>query len=141
MQVSLLEEELMPAAREAILEAYEALKDAFFRGDAESLTQIYADDAEWLVPGAPPIRGRAAITEAWKGVLGTGGNRVRVDVGEVRETGDWAYEVGGFATTAPGGATLNAGKYIVIWKRQPSGAWKTYRDIFHWDVAPVETPT
>jgi len=63
------------------------------------------------------------------------------DAGEVQEAGDWAYEVGGFATTAPGGATLNAGKYIVIWKRQPSGAWKIYRDIFQWDVAPVETPT
>jgi ketosteroid isomerase-like protein len=89
-----------------------------------------------LVPGAPPIRGRAAIAAAWKAVIGSGGNKVRVDVREVQDTGDWAFEVGAFTATAPDGITLNSGKYIVVWKRDPVGVWKSYRDIFHWDIAP-----
>lgn len=127
------------SAHDAIVAAYKAFEDAFFQGDAEALSQIYTEDAEWLVPGAPPIRGRAAIAGAWKGVLGSGGNRVRIDVREVEETGDWAFDIGAFTATAPDGGTLNAGKYVVVWRREPDGSWKTYRDIFHWDVAPSGT--
>jgi len=126
----------MLSAHDAILAAYKAFEDGFFRGDSEALGQIYADDAEWLVPGAPPIRGRAAIAAAWKGVIGSGGNNVRIDVREVQETGDWAFDVGSFTATGPSGVTLNAGKYIVVWKRDAAGIWKTYRDIFHWDIPP-----
>ena len=131
----------MQSAHDAIVESYKAMEDAFFRGDSEALAQIYADDAEWLVPGAPPIRGRSAIAAAWKGVIGSGGNKVRVDVREVQESGDWAFEVGAFTTTAPDGSTLNAGKYVVVWKRDVAGAWKTYRDLFHWDIAPGDAST
>jgi uncharacterized protein (TIGR02246 family) len=128
----------MPAARESIEQVYREMERAFLRGDAEGVASIYTADAEWMVPGAPPIKGREAITQAWKAVIGPGGNRVRVDVGEVQEAGDWAYEVGTFKTTGPDGVLLNSGKYIVIWQRQPAGDWKTHRDIFHWDVAPAQ---
>ena len=126
----------MRTAREAIVEAYETFERAFSSGDADTLAQIYTDDAEWLLPETPIVRGREAIAEAWKGVIGLGGNAIRVDVGEVVENGDWAYEVGSFTASAPDGTVLNAGKYIVIWKRQPNGGWKTHRDIFNWDIPP-----
>jgi uncharacterized protein (TIGR02246 family) len=102
----------MHSAHDAIVEAYKAFEDAFFRGDAQALAQIYDDDAEWLVPGAPPIRGRSAIAAAWKPVIGSGGNKVRVDVREVQESGVWAFEVGAFTATAPDGTTLNSGNRI-----------------------------
>ena len=126
----------MAGARDEIIKAYKVFEDAYFKGDVDALSLIYADDAEWLVPEAPPIKGRDAIAHAWKGVIGPGGNRVRVEVREVQENGDWAFEVGSFTATAPDGALLNAGKYIVIWKRQSNGGWKTYRDIFNWDIPP-----
>ena len=128
----------MRSAHDDLGEAYKAFEEAFFRGEAEALATIYADDAEWLVPGAPPIRGRAAIAAAWKGVIGTGGNTVRVDVHEVRESGDWAFDVRLFTTTAPEGPTLNAGKYIVVGTRHRSAGWQIFRDIFHWDIPPGE---
>jgi len=126
----------MKTAREAISEAYRAFEEAFYKGDAEALSRIYTDDAEWLVPDAPAIRGRAAIAQAWKNVIGSGGNRVRVEVREVEQSGEWAYDVGGFELSAPDGTVLSIGKYIVIWKRQADGDWKTYRDIFNWDIPP-----
>jgi len=128
----------MSPIREHIEQAYRAMEQAFFRGDADALTSIYTDDAEWLVPGAPAIKGRDAINQAWKGVIGPGGNTLRVDVGELQEAGDWAYDVGAFRTTAPDGTLLNSGKYMVIWRRLPNATWKTHRDIFHWDVAPAQ---
>jgi ketosteroid isomerase-like protein len=45
----------MQSAHDAIVEAYKAFEDAFFRGDSQTLAEIYADDAEWLVrPGIIP---------------------------------------------------------------------------------------
>jgi len=126
----------MAAVRDEIIQAYKAFEEAFFKGDAESLSLIYTDDAEWLVPEAPPIKGREAIAQAWKGIIGPGGNRVRVEVREVQDSGNWAFDVGSFTVTTSDGAVQNAGKYIVIWRRQSNGAWKTYRDIFNWDVPP-----
>src|SRR5436190_4218075 len=115
------------AVREKIEQVYQKMEQAFFRGDAEGVASIYTDDAEWMVPGAPPIKGREAITQAWKAVIGPGGNTVRVNVSEVQEAGNWAYDVGAFKTTGPDGVLLNSGKYIVIWQQQPSGDWKTHR--------------
>ena len=126
----------MAGVRDEIMQAYKAFEEAFVKGDATALSLIYTEDAEWLVPEAPPIKGREAIAQAWKGVIGPGGNRVRVEVREVQDNGDWAFEVGSFTAIARDGAVLNAGKYIVIWKRQSNGAWKTYRDIFNWDIPP-----
>jgi hypothetical protein len=39
------------------------------------------------------------------------------------------------------GTRINAGKYIVIWKRQPTGGWKIHRDIFNSDVPPAQAST
>jgi ketosteroid isomerase-like protein len=134
-----VQEDAMKNAREAITDGYKAFEDAFFRGDADTISKIYTEDAELLVPEAPPIRGRHSIADAWRGIVGAGGNTVRVDIGEVQESQDWAYDVGKFTASAPGGSVLNAGKYIVIWKQQSTGEWKIHRDIFNWDIPPAAT--
>jgi uncharacterized protein (TIGR02246 family) len=115
------------------------MQDAFHKGDAETIAQAYADDAEWYVPEARVIKGRRAIAAAWKANVGSGGNHLRIEVGEVEQSGDRAHEVGRFTISAPDGAVLSAGKYIVIWARQPDGEWKTRRDIFNWDVPPRQS--
>lgn len=129
------------SAREAIPAKYKAMETAFHRGDADAIASMYTDDAEWYVPDAPVLKGRLAIAQAWKANVGAGGNRLRVDVAEVEETGDRAHEVGRFTISAPDGAVLSAGKYIVIWARQSDGEWKTYRDIFNWDIPPRQATT
>ena len=91
----------MQSARDAILEADKAFEEAFFRGDADALSDVYADDADWLVPAIPPMRGRSTIASAWKAVIGSDGNRVRVDVHDVQECSDWAFDVGAFTATTP----------------------------------------
>lgn len=127
----------MSTIREQIEQAYRNMEQAFYRADADALTEIYSDDAVWFVPGAPAIQGRTAITEVWKNVIGPGGSTLRVNIGELQESGDWAYEAGTFTTTSPEGTLANSGKYLVIWQRQSDGTWKTHRDLFHWDVPPA----
>lgn len=104
----------------------------------DRISLLYTEDAEWFVPQAPILKGRRAIAQAWSGIIGSGGNFLRIETSEVEETGDWAYEVGRFQASEPDGTVLNSGKYIVIWKRQATGEWKTHRDIFHWDIPPAD---
>ena len=111
------------------------MESSFQKGDVEAIAQVYAEDAEWYMPEAPVLEGRSAIRQAWQANVGSGGNRLRVEVAEVEERGDRAHEVGRFTISGPDGAVLAAGKQIVIWARQ-SGEWKTRRGIFNWDVPP-----
>ena len=131
----------MTTAREAIAEAYEAFEQAYYKGDADTISRMYTEDAELLIPDAPVVRGREAIGQVWASILGSGGNTVRVETRELEESGDWTYEVGTFEARAPNGTVLNAGKYVVIWKRQPTGERKIHRDIFNWDIPPGQAST
>ena len=129
---------MMMSAREAAEIDYKAVDQAFHRGDADTISLMYTEDAELFLPEAPIIEGRRAIRDAWKSLIGSGGNTVRSDIREVQECGEWAYDTGRFTVSSPDGSVLNAGKWIVIRKRQPSGEWKIHRDFFHWDVTPTQ---
>lgn len=126
-----------PSARDAIEAWYDVAEDAFYRGDAETLARGYTDDAELFVVDGPVIRGKGAIAEYWKQVLAAGGSKLNVETREVQETEHWAYETGRFTATTPSGQSLFVGKYIVIWKRDAEGTWKTHRDISNWEVPPA----
>ena len=129
----------MASARETVERSYRAVEEAFYKGDAAPISLMYTDDAEVFIPGAPVLQGRHSIHEAWEKIVGAGGNTLRTVIREVQESGDLAYDTGDFTTTAPNGSVLNAGKWIVVWKRQSTGEWKIHRDFMHWDIPPSET--
>jgi ketosteroid isomerase-like protein len=120
----------MKTVAAAIADNYTVFAEAFHKGDADAISEMYTADAQLLVPQAPVISGPPAIAGVWRGIVGTGGSSVRVNTAEVQECGEWAYEVGAFATSDPAGSPSGGGKYIVIWKRQDTGGWKIHRDIF-----------
>lgn len=127
----------MSTARETVAKEYRSLAKAFHNGDAAAIADLYTDDAELFIPGAPVIVGKDAIHEAWKNIVASGGNTVTIDVREVQESGDLAYDTGRFTATAPDGSILNTGKWIVIWQRQANSGWKVHRDFMHWDTPPA----
>jgi ketosteroid isomerase-like protein len=132
------EEDVMMIAREAVERDYEALEEAYHKGDADTISLMYEEDAELFFPGAPVLEGRPAIREAWRRIIGSGGNTVRADIREVQELGEWADDTGRFTARAPDGRVLADGKWISIRRRQSSGEWKIHRDFFHWDVPPAQ---
>jgi uncharacterized protein (TIGR02246 family) len=127
----------MMNASETVEKSYKALEEAYNRGDADTIALLYTEDAEFFVPGAPIIEGKDAIREVWRTIVGSGGNTISVDVREVQESGDMAYDTGQFTARAPDGGILNTGKWIVIWKRQSNGEWTIQRDFMHWDIPPA----
>jgi len=101
--------------------------------DATLTTSFYADGASLLAPGAPLATGKDAIQKAWAGLMGTPGFALTFDPIkiEVSRGGDLAYELGEYQLTMndkQGKPQTVKGKYVVVWGKQPSGAWKALVD-------------
>jgi len=119
--------------RAAIEKVIVAFEHATAAKDAATIANMYAEDATLMPPGAPPIKGRAAIQAFWQGFLNAGASDVKLRIVDVGSSGDLAYEIGAFEANlpGPGGITRGSGKYVVVWKRQPDGDIKMFADIFN----------
>lgn len=129
------------AIRARIAEAVAAHNSA----DAEAWASLSSDDIVFMVDGGPSISGRAAILEWIREFYAA--NRVSnmtAEAIEIEIAGDWAYSRGHFSATltppAGGAPTRMDGKEIVIWQRQPDGAWLASRAIFNSNI-PLEPPS
>jgi uncharacterized protein (TIGR02246 family) len=113
--------------------------DAFSRGDAARIATIYAEDAQLYPPGNPAVSGRADIEKTWRGVLALPVKEMRLETAEAQAFGDDATEVGRYTLVGNDGRELDAGKYIVLWKRG-AGGWKVHRDIWNSNAPLVTAP-
>jgi uncharacterized protein (TIGR02246 family) len=126
-----------PAQDPAIRQVADAYTAAMLAGDAAAAAAVYADDAVEMPPGVPPIQGKAAIEQYFRGMFG--GCRFTaftLSHTELRASGDVAFAAGtSRATVTPNGgpAVTEAGKYVVVLKRT-GGAWKVAYSIHNGDV-------
>ena len=88
--------------------------DAMGRGDAEELASLFVEDAVRVVSGRPIVKGRQAIRDDLREVIGDG-LRATVNVVDAREFGDLACVAGTF----DGGE--RSGKYMAVSQRQSDG--------------------
>jgi uncharacterized protein (TIGR02246 family) len=123
-------------AREAVTAAGAKFQEAFNRGDAAAVAQLYTPDGAVLPPDAPRADGREAIQRFWQSAIDAGLRELTLQSTEIEEAGNIAYEVGTGALKATAGGTAQAisVKYVVVWRRGDDGAWRMHRDI--WNVNP-----
>ena len=113
--------------------------DAFARGDAARIAALYADDAELLPPGTLPVQGRQDIEKLWRGVLALPVKEMHLSTVEFSVHGEDATEIGRYTLVGNDGRELDAGKYIVLWKKSAAG-WKLYRDMWNSNAPVVTAP-
>lgn len=122
-----------PAQIRQVIEQNNArLIETFIAGDAAAAAAMFDDDAVLMLPGVPPLTGRAAIQQALTGFFGAVQYRaVTASITDVQFFGDYALETGTsqFTYEVGGQTFVDQGKYVVGWKRQPSGEWKIHRDV------------
>ena len=122
------------AAKKSIQRQFERWVHAYERGDAQTVTSIYAPDAILLLPNSRPIEGTAQLRALFDQLC-----RTKVTytykVEQLKVTGPWAFRWG-FAKVVehrkkPGHETRSVAvnlKFIDIWKKESNGVWKIYRD-------------
>lgn len=126
----------MSTAKESIPRLIKAFADAFNKGDADAIANIYSEDAQLLVPDASTIRGRSAIADFWAdGIRDATDGKLKAD--DVQPLGpDAALVIGTYSEKlrAPP-STVEAGKYVMLW-RKIGGEWKITIDI--WNSNPPQ---
>lgn len=98
-------------------------------GAADKVLSLMADNAVFLVPGQPPMRGKTEFAKAQR-AMGEARIHATSEVEEVRVFGDWAYCWTHLTVvvTPPRGASIErAGNTLSIFQRQ-ADAWRLYRD-------------
>lgn len=115
-----------PAAR--IADAGRRFLSVFALDDARSIAACYTEDAQILAANLSPIRGRAAIESAFKFTRGPG-HTLEFHSEEIEVHGATAIEIGAYARRRKDGAMVDAGRYMVVWKRV-GDEWKIHRDMF-----------
>jgi uncharacterized protein (TIGR02246 family) len=116
--------------REAIASANENFMDTFSQGDAAGMADLYTEDGQVLPPNSDFVMGKEAIQSFWQALIDMGIKEVKLDIGEVEQQNDLAFEVSRFMLAGDEGQVLDQGKYIVVWKEE-HGQWKLHRDIFN----------
>ena len=107
---------------------------AFNRGDAESLSRLYAQDAVLMAPGSEPAVGRTAIATAMQAFIDTG-VQLQLEITDVMADGYLAAVTGKFVMTTAEGDHVDHGRYIEVWWKK-DGQWHMHKDIFNSSMPP-----
>ncbi len=116
--------------RAAIESAGKQFLAALERGDAATMANLYANDAQVFPPAHDIISGREDIHKFWQSVIDSGVKSASLVTSDVQQAGHTAYEVGTYEMKGADGKLLDKGKYVVVWKRD-NREWKLYRDIWN----------
>lgn len=121
----------------------DALNDTMVRGlaqgDAALVASVYAPDARLLPPGMDVQTG-PAIQEYWQAPVDAGLRYAHIETVSYEEHDDVAIEEGRWELRASSEApVVDAGKFLIVHRRQPDGSWKYALDMFNSSLPPAST--
>ena len=114
----------------------EFMKAASAKSAASLVKAFYAPDAVLMPPNHPIVEGRAKIQGFLQALIDSGLTSIKLDTTTIAGAGDLAYGRGRYSLTIspPSGTPVqDAGKYVVVYRRQANGAWRAVTDIFNSD--------
>lgn len=116
----------------AIRKLDQEFMDAAGKKDAARLVRsFYAPDAVLMAPNQPLMSGHRDIQAFFHGLLEAGAADVKLQTEKIESAGDLAYGRGTYSFRLPTGG--DRGKYVVVYRRQPNGAWLAIVDSFNSD--------
>lgn len=124
--------------RDRIASIEDRIRAAYLAGDAEAVAAQYTGDAILAGPDNPPLVGREAIAEVYRGFFAAATAELENEIEEIEVMADgWAFVRGRLrvrSTPKDGGETdRRTGRYLAIARREPDGVWRFARDLFALD--------
>lgn len=128
-------------AAAAIREADTALAAAATAGNLDTVMGMHAADAMVFPPDQPMVQGTAGIRQLWEELSGMPGFAIswQPTGSSAAASGDVGYSWGTARLTmnGPDGMPMTSDeKYVTVWRRDASGAWKVAIDIFNSSMPP-----
>ena len=125
------------SALESVAAASRAWDEAYASGDATRLAERYDDQAVSMPPGLPVLASRSTIQDDFKAFFDSNTATHRTFDADRRIAGEFAIERARYeATIRPrdGSAAVHeAGKHVVVYRRQTDGSWKVFWEIWNSD--------
>jgi uncharacterized protein (TIGR02246 family) len=119
---------------EAITAVFAEFDAAATAGDADRILALYAGDVASMPPNSAPRIGTDAMQASMEEFIDQYTSELTSRVEEVEVSGDMAYALVSWEQSmtpkAEGDATHEQGKWIVVFKRQPDGSWKCWREMW-----------
>ena len=116
--------------KEEIDEANKQFVQVYSSSGGAGVAAFYAKDAKVLPPNSGMIENNDDIGKFWKGVFDAGVKKFSLTALTVESFGNSAVETGKFIIYDADGKQIDAGKYLVFWKKEKDG-WKLFRDIWN----------
>jgi ketosteroid isomerase-like protein len=126
--------------RQGIDSGHEKFLAAFRSGDTATLLSLLTSDVMFLPPNEAPVIGKVSAQKWFERFFSTlKVTNFEIPLSEhqreVTVSGDLGVECGPFKwTVAPlaGGTAIHEeGKFVGIWRREPDGTWRIFRDIWN----------
>jgi uncharacterized protein (TIGR02246 family) len=100
--------------------------------DLDTVLSLMAEDVVFLLPGRPPMKGRAQFAAASTSMEGKLRIEGKPEIQEITISGDYAYCWNYLSITVTplpeGKPTVRAGNILSIFRREPDGHWVLFRD-------------
>jgi len=107
-----------------------AFMEAFGKGDAAGVANLYRKTGSVLPPNSEVIGGIEAIRVFWQGAMDMGIKEAKLETVDLEVYQGVAWERGNYTLAGAKGEVMDRGKYIVVWKDE-GGKWKLHRDIWN----------
>lgn len=108
-------------------QVYDAFTAAYKQADPAAVANLYTEDAYYLEPGKEIFSGRDSIEANFRPFLGSfkagEGPDISFEIIERQISGRQGYDIGYYLFNGK-----RAGKFILLWQKQPSGEWKIRAD-------------
>ena len=103
--------------REELDELNEGFARDLAKQDVEGLIARYTDDAQFLLPGQPILRGREAVESTMRAWVEGGTDSLRFETRDIIADGSLVIDIGEII-----GSTGPRSKYVVVYRRLANGS-------------------
>ncbi len=127
------EQEFGVGDSQAIRQAISTLESSFNAKDVEKLLALYTENAVFMPPNKPLLRGRASLKGFYDALFASGATDLKMTSSDVAGHGPLAYESGSYSMTT--GTTHDRGKFLMVF-RNMAGTWKIETTSWSSDLPP-----